>query len=211
MRKGKNWWMDVPGYVKYLPVVRDTSIPVESFIAGLLKWLNKPKYAIYEPYGALMRDMFDAGKNGKKSRVSDWDKLLPRAEKIVRYADKHGSLFARTILNECIAHRYADCLLQTRDLVWEAKMRDAYMKAYKAALKGRYWKNVDTSLYWLAVAYYHAAEKNRFPEDKQRFLRLACKFYCKVANHKGVRYNKSSEFRKKISVARKMCERLSVV
>jgi len=211
VRKGKNWWMDEPGYVKYLPLVKDTSVSIKSFIAGILKWLSKPKYPGYEPYGALIRDMFSAGKNGKKSKVSDWVKLLPRAEKIVSGANKWGSLFAKAILNECIAHRYADCLLQTKDLIWEGKMRSSYLAAHKAAIKGKYWKNVDSSLYWLAVAYQRASEKGRFPNDSMRFLRLALKYYTNVVNRKGPRYTISPDFNKKIVRAKKMCIRIEAM
>jgi len=211
MRKGKNWWMDEPGYVKYLPLVRDTSIPIKNVIPGVLKWLHKPKYDTYEPYGALMRDMFCAGKNGSKSKVGDWGELLLRAEAIVRSANKRGSFFAQAILNECIAHRYADCLFQTRNLEWEEKMRSSYVKAYKAAVKGKYWKNVDSSLYWLAFAYHNASKKNRFPEDKERFLKLSYEYYSKVVNRKGTRYKQSSAFNEKMRMAKRMYNKLGLV
>jgi len=32
-------------------------------------------------------------------------------------------------------------------------MHKSYVVSHKAAIKGKYWKNVDSSLYWLAVAY----------------------------------------------------------
>ena len=210
MRKGKNWWMDDYGYVKFVPMIKDVNLPINMFIDGLLVWLKKPKYKTYEPYSALLRDVFNAGKAGRKAKVDDWLVLLPHVERIVGVINKLGSNFAKAVLNESIAHRYSDCLCQTGDLSYEKKMKGSYLLGHKYARKGNYTKFIDSSLYWLAVAYHRASYVKGLSECRDRFREQSLIYYCKAAARLGNHYTMSKFHTKKLTDAKRKCQSNSI-
>ena len=106
---------------------------------------------MYEPYGVLFKDVLNAGKNGKVSDVRQWLNIFTRIEKIFFIINKRGSTFARIVINENIAHRYADYYCQVKK--YEQKMIKCYKLSYTLALTTKYVKYIDSSLYWLAEAY----------------------------------------------------------
>ena len=170
-----------------------SDIDINNYISDLLKWLEKPTSGL-EPYGAFIRIAMGVGKNGYDSDPQKWLSLLNKIEQITAIVDKNGSCFAKTILHESIAHRYADLFLLDKSVEYEQKMLDHYSLANKYALDGEYYKNVDSSFYWLAVAYHRAGEWK-----KARY------YYCRIAKREGHRFTRSKFFIRKIELSKRYC------
>lgn len=194
-RLHKNWWMKDPGYLKYTALLRNTSILVDEIAPEMVEWLRRPTQS-YEAYAAVIRDVCRADKNGCKADIAGWTRIMPRLEELLEYFNQHGSFFGKTIINECMGHRYADYLLQTGDMKYEEKMRICYEMSWSKACRGKYIKNIDSSLYWLAWAYDRACAVDDLSEYREYLRSQAIKNYCNVANRKGKRFIGGSEPRK---------------
>ena len=70
----------------------------------------------------------------------------------------------------------------------------------KYALEGKYWKNVDSSYYWLGIAHIRCDEYEK-----------AVSCFCRVHRRKGKRYNVSSAFNRKLKFATNCCKRKKVL
>jgi hypothetical protein len=147
-------WSELPEVVKFSSQIADTNIPLQSFMPDLLKWMQKPAYGWrLEPYHLIIRMACGVAKKGKKSDISKWSHLLPRLEAIIEHTNKHGSIFAKTVITESVAHRYVDMFLQTHEVRYKDKFKNAYLKAFEHAKNGKIRKNQISSLFWLAEAY----------------------------------------------------------
>jgi hypothetical protein len=161
-------------------LMSELSIPIDTFINDLLDFLNEDKSG-QEPYAMLVRNAFGVQKNGYDANPSKWSALLPRIEEILSIVNNKGSIFAKMIFNESMGHRYSDCWFETNDPAYEAKMSKCYLEGYKQSCKIKSYKNIDSTMFWLAVAYHRMG---RFEEAR--------KYYKTVANRGGPRFFKSS-------------------
>ena len=198
----KYWWKYDSVY-KYVQMIR-SDIPISNYINGLTREMGIYRES-QEPVGVIIRDSLEASKNGKTADVSKWVTLMPKIEKIVKHISNNGNLFAKTVINESVAHRYVDFLLQTGDIKYEEKMNYHYILAYKTAVEGNFLKNIDSTMYWLATGYERASKENNLQDHWVDFKKQAKKYYCVVANRKGKRYTAGSCFGKKITISKKEC------
>lgn len=169
----------------------------EDLMRDLILWTNIKEYrqTRQEPYALFFRLVFKAKKNGHKTTKEDlknWDLILPRVVKIIEEINRDGSIFAKTIFNESIAHRYANYYILLGK--YETEMKKHYLLAYNYALEGRLYKNIDSSIYWMARAYEYAGNKEE-----------AYKYFCQVVNRKGKRYRDPGQ-RKKIKCCKIKCK-----
>lgn len=179
---------------RFAKLISDIHIPIETFINDLLVWFKKPAVKKNDPYACLFRISLKIKKNGRGANPREWGEIFPRIEKIVEIINDRGSIYARIIMNETIAHRYADYFIQMG--IHSEKMKKCYKKAHELAVKYKYLKNIDSTLYWLAVAY----EKGGRPD-------LARKYYCKVALRKGKRFDRDTH-KRKIRLCKLKCSNL---
>lgn len=142
---------------KYSAKIKDLSLPIESFIGDLLRWMERPNCS-YEPYARCLREAIDIGRNGYGADIDKIKEYLPRLEAIAQIAKQRGSPFSKMILHESVAHRYADIWIKEKAIELESQMIAAYHFAFKMAIKGKYLKNQDSAPYWLAKAYEKAGE-----------------------------------------------------
>lgn len=170
--------------------IRDQTVPVESFIGDLLRWMKRPT-STYEPYARCIRESIGIGKNGKDADLSQIKIYLSRFEKIMEIAKSEGSHFSKMILSESLAHRYADLWLSEKNPELELKMIEAYKLAYEEAVAGKYLKNQDSAPYWLAKAY-----------EKANQIEKAYIHYRFVLERKGGRFKQASH-REKIEESRR--------
>lgn len=202
----KYWWKYERIY-RFVEIIKNLDTPIESFVDSLVDEMGIFRLR-QEPVAAIIRDVFGASKNGKTADVRNWDQLMPRVEKIVQYINDKGNAFSKVVANESIAHRYADYLMQTGDIKYEEKMLFHYLLSHKLAKKKGYLKNIDSTLYWIAVAYERASDVASLSEFKDRFLQESKKYYCMVASRKGKRFKRGPAFGNKIKVASSKCKSL---
>jgi hypothetical protein len=177
---------------KFIKLIRNPEVPVDDFVDDILAWLNKPECS-YEPYAALVKMALGIGYHQRRGKIDGWNDVFPRVQRIVKISDKRGSPFARTILNESMGHRYLDMWLQTKDSQYEILMKQSYLRAHKAAKKGRYPKNIDSTIFWMAAAYERAGEQD-----------MARQYYAEVAKAGG-RFKQGLHM-KKIRAAKKRAD-----
>ena len=207
-----NWWK-TKTQRQFVRELRDPEEPVNKVAKRFNKWVGKKSQ---EPFAAVIRDALRAGKRGCRSRHKriGWSHInsdfyhvvFPRVQQFVLWMNYHGKPLSRVIANESIAHRWADFFIFTRKREYERKMVFHYREAHKVALECKSWKNVDSSIFWLADTYYLAAKKAK-PTDELHpyWIKKAKKYYCEVANRSGPRFQQSLH-RKKNRQATKLCK-----
>jgi len=176
----------------YIRKIKNLSVPVEDFADDLLEWMRKPKCS-YEPYAALVKMSLGIRYHRRRGGSETWSKIVPRLEKLTEIADDRGSNFAIIIMHESMGHRYLDLWLETGDDEYEKKVKMSYLAAYDAAVAGKFGKNIDSSIFWLAAAYERAG---RYKEAR--------KYYCKVAAA-GSHFSQGLHMRK-IRAAKERCK-----
>jgi hypothetical protein len=195
--KTKDWLENKPYFVKK---IKDKSVDLKSFISEYLEWMKKPTYHRFDAYAIVYREALGVDKNGKNADPSTWGTTFDRIKQLHGLIMKDGSIFAKVISCEGLAHRYVDLFLASNDEEYFNLYESLYEKTHKLALKGKYWKNVDSSLYWWGIAY------TRCGKDKK-----AIDAFCRIKNRKGERYKKSPAYQKKMKYARNCCKKKRVL
>jgi len=190
-------WLEVKPY--FVNKIKDESIDLSSFIKEYLEWMKKPKSHRLDAYAIVYREVLGVDKNGKNADPSTWGALFDRIKDLHELVIKDGSIFAKIISCESLAHRYVDLFLASNNEKYLTLYESLYEKTHKLAIKGKYWKNVDSSLYWLGIAY------SRCGMDKE-----AINAFCRIKNRKGERYTKSPAYQKKMKYARSCCKKKRV-
>jgi len=186
---------------KYQKYIKRIILPISYFSDDLLEWLRKPRAGIgmYSPYALVIRNALNVGKNGRGAKTKQWGNIFPRVEEILSLVNKEGSIFAKMVMNESVAHRYADYYLQTikpkTKKKYEKKMKKCYTYAYNLSLTTKHTKFMDSAMYWLAVAYQKGNEMHK-----------AIPYYCMVANREGKRHRNKYHL-SKINKAKKICKK----
>jgi len=209
----KNWWKNL-GHRELVRDLRDSEIPIDAVARRFNKWVRNKSQ---EPYAAVIREALRAGKNGNRSRHkrvgnkhinSDfYQKVFLRVQKFVLWINYHGKPLAKIIANESIAHRWGDLFISTRKREYERKVIFHYTEAHKIALGRRMWKNVDSSIYWLADTYVKVAIKaGAGGEMHPHWIKKAKRWYCQLHNRQGPRFMQPLHGRK-LRQAAKCCKR----
>lgn len=209
--RNPNWWK-TKTQQWFVQSLRDSNIPVSSIAKKFNNWVvNKSQ----EPFAAVIRDALRAGKNGCRSRHKHvgadhvnsrfYKETFVRVQEFVSWINLHGKPLSKVIANESIAHRWGDLFFFTLKLEYEEKMVFHYLEAYKWAIKCRSWKNVDSSLFWLADTYRKVSEKNG--KANLLWLKKAKDYYCQVCNRPGPRFTQSLHQRK-IRQSKNYCKQL---
>ena len=166
-------------------MIADISIPLKKITPKILE-MFKEQQCGQEPYAMLVRNALDAGKNGTTVDIKKWEAIFSRLEQLLAKIDRKGSPFAKVIWFESMGHRYADYWLQTNKPEYEQKILECYKKSYEIACTENLTKNMDSTMFWTAIAYHR---KGDFVTAK--------KYYKVVADRKGERFV-SRKFREKI-------------
>lgn len=196
----KEWKEDLPRFTNLL---KDPSIPVNSFANEIIEWFGIPKLDRFDPYAALYRNVCSAEKDGMSAKPEEWADLLPRLEELHKMCMKSRYNWARIISSESIAHRWADMDIHLKDSSYRKKWMQAYDESCHLASEGakkdeRYLKFVDSSMYWKAHALARCGEYEKAKET-----------YCKVCKRKGNRYGSiSPAFLTKLRIAKEICKDL---
>lgn len=176
--------------LKLSRLIKNTAKSVDSFSLLFVDFMNRSSSIQQENYAMVIRNAFSAGKNGVEIELEECEAIMPRVEKLCDIVNNKGNAIAKTICCESLAHRYADMWYFTRDDNYEKKCQFYYNKCHEIALQNQYWKNVDSSIYWLAVA-----------NHRMNLLDEAKKTYLRVATRGSPRFLKSTSFRRKIVAA----------
>jgi hypothetical protein len=196
----KEWTEDLP---RFTNLIKDTSIPTESFAKEIVEWFGGPKLERFDPYAALYRNACDSQKDGMASQPDQWSNILPRLEAIHEACMSSRYNWARIISSESIAHRWADMEIHLKDKSYRSRWIKAYDTSYELSLMGsskdkRYLKFVDSSMYWKAHALARVGEYEKAKE---------C--YCSVCKRRGARYGAiSPAFKTKLRIAKEICKGL---
>ena len=185
---------------KFVELIKDDSIDVSKYGLDIVDWLSNPRLERFEPYCALYRDSLDADKDGKASNPHVWGSRFIRIEQIHNLCMLHGSSWAKIISSETIAHRWLDMEYHLGMKEYRNKWVNGYDTSHSISLScspkdKRYFKFVDSSLYWKA---------NGFCKFKE--FDIAQKIFCQIAERKGKRYSYiSTAFNRKLKVSKLFC------
>ena len=128
---------------------------IGSTIDSIVQNFNKSKYGDDNtPYLRFAEWYFGAKYKGlklNKSSIKHWPKLFKKYEEIITEADAHIHDYARLILKETVAHRYADYYRFFKK--YEGKFNQYYNFSNHVANKHQYGLHIDGSLFWNGVAY----------------------------------------------------------
>ena len=192
----RDWKKTRPYFVEK---IKDFSIDLNEFVDEYLSWMESPNKNLQgrcDAYAVIYREVLGVDKNGKDADPDTWGKYFDRVKDLHMMIMENGSVFAKMISCEGLAHRYLDMHLRYgRDEDFK-ECSSLYKAAHNWARTGKFWKNVDSSFYWLGMAYVRC---DNYPK--------AITYFCKVANRKGKRYNVSSSFNKKLKYANNCCKR----
>ncbi|MAG26969.1 hypothetical protein CMI47_15630 [Candidatus Pacearchaeota archaeon] len=191
-------WLEVKPY--FVSKIKDENISLKSFIDEYLQWMKKPKGHRLDAYAIIYREVLGVDKNGKNADPSLWGSMFDRITLLHNMIMDRGSIFAKVISCEGLAHRYVDLYLFNKDKKNIKTYEDLYEDAHQLAIKGKYWKNVDSSMYWLGIAY-----------SRCGFNKKAVNAFCRIKNRKGERYKKSPAYQKKMKYARNCCKKKRVL
>tara|TARA_Y100000034_G_scaffold92333_1_gene111580 strand:- start:25388 stop:26074 length:687 start_codon:yes stop_codon:yes gene_type:complete len=200
-------WLKIRPY--FVKKIKDFNVDLKDFIDEYLSWMSNPDLHIkgskglqgrFDAYAIIYRDVLCIDKNGKDADPSTWGPLFDRIKDLHDMIMKDGSLFAKVQTCENLAHRYLDLYLLHGKKEDYNMFKGLYKSAHKYALEGKYWKNVDSSYYWLGIAYIRCDEYEK-----------AVSCFCRVHRRRGKRYNVSSAFNRKLKFATNCCKRKKVL
>jgi tetratricopeptide (TPR) repeat protein len=194
----------------FVSKIKDLSIDLRDFIDEYLLWMESPKghkkgankkgAGRFDAYAIIYRNVLRIDKNGLGADPSTWGLLFDRIKDLHEMVMKDGSIFAKIMTCENLAHRYLDLYLKYKKEEDYERFEKLYKTAYDLSVKGEYWKNVDSSYYWLGIAYIRCEEPIK-----------AIKCFCKVAGNKNPQYRMSTAFWKKVKYAKTCCKRQEIL
>lgn len=136
---------------------KSRSKPVNAVVDGIVKNFSMSKYDINHdntPYLRFAEWYFGAKKKGlklSKASVTHWPKLFKKYELIITESYPHIHDYAKIILKETVAHRYADYYRLFKK--YEGKFNEYYSFSNSVSSLHNYGLHIDGSLFWNGVAY----------------------------------------------------------
>jgi hypothetical protein len=186
---------------KFVDLIKDDNADVSEYAPNIVSWFGKPRLKRFEPYCALYRNALDADKDGKSSNPSLWGSRLKKIEYIHNLCMLQGKSWAKIISSETIAHRWLDMEYHLGMKEYRDKWIFGYDTSHAISLEmspkdRRYFKFVDSSLYWKAHGFCKFSEFD-----------IAKTIFCQIAERKGKRYDyMSTAFNRKLRVSKLICE-----
>jgi len=191
-------WLETRPY--FVDKIKDLKVDFKEFIEEYLDWMKKPTGSRLDAYAIIYRNVLGIDKNGKNSDPSTWGELFDRIKSLHKLVMRDGSIFAKVISCESLAHRYVDLYLKNKKESDFKEFESLYEDTYKFSLKGKYWKNVDSSIYWLGIAYARCG-----------YNKKSVSAFCRVHKRKGKKYTKSPAYQSKMKYAKNCCRKKKVL